>query len=195
MAQQDVFHAVRVDQPRDLYIKGELVTAQAGTYMLTDADGNLKIVGQTDFSTLYADAGNGVAGDVIEVKPNTRKAHKNATQHELKLEAPADDTVDPKKQEDLNQQPEVKPASKEETEELLNSDQAVTRVDAELSPEVPDSKKLSDKKTLVGEPSLKSNDPAFPPTPTKPAKSRHPRPEGEKPLSETNVETGGKENG
>jgi hypothetical protein len=44
MAEQDVFHAVRVDQPRDLYIKGEQVTAQAGAYLLTDAVGNLKIV-------------------------------------------------------------------------------------------------------------------------------------------------------
>jgi hypothetical protein len=136
-----------------------------------------------------------VAGDVTPVKENKRKAHKNEAEQALELAGPASDTVDPTKQADLNQQPEVKGVSQAETEELVASDEAVTQVDAELSPAVPDSKELSDKKVLTGQDSPKANDPAFPPSPTKPAKSRHPRPEGEKPLSETTLETGGKDNG
>jgi hypothetical protein len=183
MADQKVFHGVRVDQPRDLYINGQLITAQAGTFMVTDSEGNLEIVDHSDFGERYASANDGVEGNVIEVKPNTRRAHKNEAEQELELVKPSGDELDPKKQQDLQQKAEVEPASKEETEKLAETDEAVTRVDAELSPEVPASKELSDKKLVVGEPSLKADDPAFPPEPTKPARHRGSKAAAEAPLS------------
>lgn len=88
MATKDVFTALRVDQPRDFTIDGETKTAQAGNYILVDAEGNYKIVDAFSFEQGYADAGTGVEGEVTEVKP--RKARTN---DDLDLSPPQNEAV------------------------------------------------------------------------------------------------------
>jgi hypothetical protein len=89
MATKDVFTALRVDQPRDFTIDGETKTAQAGNFILVDAEGNFKILDASTFEQTYADAGTGVVGEVTEVKPR-----KPNTAAELDLSAPKNEAVE-----------------------------------------------------------------------------------------------------